>query len=70
MHKQQQGHLDTPAPFLLREVLDQLDGAGMILVDYDEIKQALREMGLTLDTPVTASRGVHPATVADTLAGR
>jgi hypothetical protein len=38
----------------LREVLDQLDGAGMILVDYDEIKQALRIMGLTLDTPVTA----------------
>jgi len=38
--------------YTIREILEELDGAGLIVTDQEEIEFALKDMGIDINTSV------------------
>ncbi|MFA5152739.1 MAG: hypothetical protein WC554_09285 [Clostridia bacterium] len=38
--------------YTIREILDELDGAGLVITDQDEINNTLKDMGINIETEV------------------
>jgi hypothetical protein len=38
--------------YTIREILEELDGAGLIITDQEEVEETLKDMGIDIETGV------------------
>jgi hypothetical protein len=38
--------------YIIREIIEELDGAGLVITDQEEIEETLKELGIDIDVNV------------------